>query len=210
MLLARSATRSTASSPRARATTRCCCARAPCEQLAAALHRRAERLHLRRTCVSSDVTLFALSMRLIMSSRLVAPRIDLERRVLSPSCTASTRRCAIVLLARLQVAASRCAARGGSRAGRAGSARAVTSRRSTAGSRALERVGELLQLRHDLLRLGPLRRHRGVGKRRDCRQKSDADPRENVRRLSQPTNDNPRIGDGTGAPGGAGTSRGGG
>ena len=32
-------------------------------------------------------------------------------------------------------------------------------------------------------------------------------PSENVRRLSQPTNDNPRAGDGTGAPGGAGTSR---
>ena len=37
---------------------------------------------------------------------------------------------------------------------------------------ALERVGELLQLTHDLLRLRALGRDRGVGERRDCRQES--------------------------------------
>ena len=48
---------------------------------------------------------------------------------------------------------------------------------------------------------------RRVGERWDCRHKGDADPRENVRRLPQPTYDKPLIGAGTGAPGGAGTSR---
>ena len=71
----------------------------------------------------------------------------------------------------------------------------------------LERVREVLELTHDLLRLCALRGDRGVGKRRDCRQKGDTDPRENVRRPSLPTNDNPRAGGGTDAPGGAGTSR---
>ena len=65
------------------------------------------------------------------------------------------------------------------------------------------------ELCHDLLRLRPLRRNRGVGERRDCGQKGHADPGEKVRRLSQPTNDDPRTGDGTGAPVGAGASRGG-
>ena len=76
-------------------------------------------------------------------------------------------------------------------------------------ARALERVGELLQLPHDLLRLCSLRRDRRVRKCWDCRQEGTTDPCENVRRLSQPTNDEPRFGGGTGAPGGAGTSRGG-
>ena len=75
--------------------------------------------------------------------------------------------------------------------------------------RALERIGQLREPRHDLLRLGPFRRHRGVGERGDCDQKGQTDPGENVRRLSQPTNDDPRTGDGTGAPVGAGASRGG-
>ena len=55
----------------------------------------------------------------------------------------------------------------------------------------LERIRKLTQLPQHLLRLCALRTNRGVGERRDCRQKSDADPRKYVRRLSQPTNDNP-------------------
>ena len=73
----------------------------------------------------------------------------------------------------------------------------------------LERVRKLLQLPHDLLRLCSLRRDRRVRKCRDCRQEGKTDPCENVRRLPQPTNNNPQFGGGTGAPGGAGTSRGG-
>src|SRR6185437_11474570 len=71
----------------------------------------------------------------------------------------------------------------------------------------LELIRQLGELAHHLLRFGTLRGDRGVGKRRDCRQKGDADPHEYVRRLSQPTYDNPLAGAGTGAPGGAGTSR---
>src|SRR5262249_45524346 len=59
---------------------------------------------------------------------------------------------------------------------------------------------------HNLLSLCTLRRN-GVGECRDCRQKSEADAQKNVRRPSQATNDDPRVGGGTGAPGGAGTSR---
>ena len=76
-------------------------------------------------------------------------------------------------------------------------------------TRPLERVGQLLQLPHDLLRLCSLRRDRRIRKRRNCRQEGQTDPCENVRRQPQPTNDNSRTGSGTGAPGGAGTSRGG-
>ena len=58
-----------------------------------------------------------------------------------------------------------------------------------------------------LLCLGALRPDRRVRKRRNCGYQSASRSRENVRRLSQPTNDNPLLGGGTGAPGGAGTSR---
>ncbi len=61
-------------------------------------------------------------------------------------------------------------------------------------ARPLERVGEVAKLPHHLLRLGPFRRDRRVGERRDCRHQGDADPRENVRRLPQPTYDKPLIG----------------
>ena len=73
--------------------------------------------------------------------------------------------------------------------------------------RALEVIREAAQLTHHLLGLGPLRRHRGVGKCRHCRRQGDADHRKYVWRLSQATNECPLLGAGTGAPGGAGTSR---
>ena len=58
-------------------------------------------------------------------------------------------------------------------------------------ARPLERVRQIAELAHHLLRLGLLRRDRRVGERWDCRHESDADPRENVRRLPQPTYDKP-------------------
>ena len=53
----------------------------------------------------------------------------------------------------------------------------------------------------------PVRRDRRVGKSRNCRHQGEADTRENIRRLPQPTNDKPLVRGRTGAPGGAGTSR---
>src|SRR5262249_56269669 len=73
---------------------------------------------------------------------------------------------------------------------------------------AFQRVGQLLELTHDLLGLRPLRRNRRrVGKGRNCSREGKADSSKNVRRLPQLTNDDPPRGNGTGAPGGAGTSR---
>src|SRR5581483_8224865 len=85
-------------------------------------------------------------------------------------------------------------------------------RRVVLRTRTLERVGEPHQLRLRLLRLRTLRadrgrrkrRHRCAQRKRECRKKAC---RENVRRLSRLTNNDPLAGDGTGAPGGAGTSR---
>ena len=91
-------------------------------------------------------------------------------------------------LARLSGSAWRSRARAGSASGRAGSSRAGGGRRVLR-PRALEIIREPAQLTHHLLGLGPLRRHRGVGKCRHCRRQGDADHRKYVWRLSQATNE---------------------
>jgi 3D (Asp-Asp-Asp) domain-containing protein len=74
-------------------------------------------------------------------------------------------------------------------------------------ARALERIGQLLQLAEDLLRLGAFGADRGVGCGGNYCDEADADPCKNIRRLPRPTNNNPRFGGRVGAPGGAGASR---
>ena len=116
-------------------------ARAARERCAVSLHRSPERPSpAPATRASSAVTLFALSMRLIMSSRLLRAEDHLERRVLigrverhEPLRDRA--------LARLEVPLRDRAARGGSRARSRLNLRELAVRRVVLRARALERVG---------------------------------------------------------------------
>jgi len=154
----------------------------PClrKQLVVALHRCAEGLHLREdTCVERRDALGAVHARdhVVEAARA---EDNLERRCLI-GCVKGDEALRDHALARLQVVLREL-------------------QLMPVDPQVMLDLRELLR-RRVVLRTGALERIR------DCRQKSDADPRKYVRRLSQPTNDNPRSGNGTGAPGGAGTSR---
>ena len=108
-----------------------------------------------------------------MSSRLFAPRTTSSVES-DPTCTA--RRDAARSSLSDSGCASRSAARGGSHAGRAGSARASTFAASYCALARSSESESCCELRHDLLRLRPLGRDRGVGERRDCGQKGHKIP----------------------------------